>query len=331
MKFYKKLKELRIAHNETQQELAEHLNLSFQSISKWKNNQCMPNIEILIEIAKHYNVTVDSLINDKENVKKETNSNKKNYSYEFHPKRNSYSLFSIFLDSEAVVDSNTLDNRHLMPSDLPYQASINKQDIIIAVNNKGKIIYMAQSTGYGYGSPCDRFYHHGDICEIAAMECFNLFDDYQPYDNIQHPFKKNAEWLNYEFLIPQGGFVLTLANNSMEWQNIYKIFARFSSIEERWGANWENFKIGQLDNFILSYSNNALTITYNATYKDEIKSSISEQIVEQLIERYLKKRKNLIQEIIDEKVSEFEDIESRIDDLEYKLYELEGRLDELED
>jgi hypothetical protein len=187
------------------------------------------------------------------------------------------------------------------------------------------------STGYGYGSPCDRFYHHGDICEIAAMECFNLFDDYQPYDNIQHPFKKNAEWLNYEFLIPQGGFVLTLANNSMEWQNIYKIFARFSSIEERWGANWENFKIGQLDNFILSYSNNALTITYNATYKDEIKSSISEQIVEQLIERYLKKRKNLIQEIIDEKTSEFEDIESRIDDLEYKLYELEGRLDELED
>ena len=37
MKFYKKLKELRIAHNETQQELAEHLNLSFQSISKWEN------------------------------------------------------------------------------------------------------------------------------------------------------------------------------------------------------------------------------------------------------------------------------------------------------
>jgi hypothetical protein len=30
-----------------------------------------------------------------------------------------------------------------MPSDLPYQASINKQDIIIAVNSKGKIIYMA--------------------------------------------------------------------------------------------------------------------------------------------------------------------------------------------
>ena len=52
MKFYKKLKELRVANNETQQELAEHLNLSFQSISKWENNQCMPNIEILIEIAK---------------------------------------------------------------------------------------------------------------------------------------------------------------------------------------------------------------------------------------------------------------------------------------
>ena len=98
------------------------------------------------------------------------------------------------------------------------------------------------STGYGYGSPCDRFYHHGDICEIAAMECFNLFDDYQPYDNIQHPFKKNAEWLNYEFLIPQGGFVLTLANNSMEWQNIYKIFARFSSIEERWEQTGKTLK-----------------------------------------------------------------------------------------
>ena len=211
------------------------------SISKWENNQCMPNIELLIEIAKHYNVTVDSLINDKENIKKEEKRASKTYKYEFHPKKNSYSLFSIFPDSDGVVDSNTLPDRHLMPSDQPYQASINKQDIIIAVNNKGKIIYMAQSTGYGYGSPCDRFYHHGDICEIAAMECFNLFGNYQPYDNIQHPFKKNAEWLNYEFLIPQGGFVLTLANNSMEWQNIYKIFARFSSIEERWGG-----QIGQI-------------------------------------------------------------------------------------
>ena len=63
MKFHEKLKKLRVAKKETQQELADHLNLSFQSISKWENNQCMPNIELLIKIAKHYNVTVDSLIN----------------------------------------------------------------------------------------------------------------------------------------------------------------------------------------------------------------------------------------------------------------------------
>lgn len=50
MKFKDKLKELRIKNNETQQELAEKLNISFQSVSKWEKGLCMPSIELIKDL-----------------------------------------------------------------------------------------------------------------------------------------------------------------------------------------------------------------------------------------------------------------------------------------
>jgi transcriptional regulator with XRE-family HTH domain len=64
MKFQDKLKELRTKHNETQQDLADYLNITFQSVSKWEKGICLPNIELIKEIASHYNVSLDSLLID---------------------------------------------------------------------------------------------------------------------------------------------------------------------------------------------------------------------------------------------------------------------------
>ena len=44
------LKELRKAKNITQEELANHLNVSRKSVSRWETGTNMPDLDILIEL-----------------------------------------------------------------------------------------------------------------------------------------------------------------------------------------------------------------------------------------------------------------------------------------
>ena len=47
----------------SQEELAEKLNISRQSVSKWERAEASPDTDNLIELAKIYNVTLDELLN----------------------------------------------------------------------------------------------------------------------------------------------------------------------------------------------------------------------------------------------------------------------------
>src|SRR5690554_5840329 len=58
-----KITELRKINKLSQEELAEKLDISRQSISLWETNQSMPSTEKLIELAKIFNVKIDDLIN----------------------------------------------------------------------------------------------------------------------------------------------------------------------------------------------------------------------------------------------------------------------------
>ena len=57
-----RLKELREQKNESQQRLAILLNVSQTMISRYENGQAYPDMNTLMAIAKHYNVSVDYLI-----------------------------------------------------------------------------------------------------------------------------------------------------------------------------------------------------------------------------------------------------------------------------
>ena len=60
-----KIKELRIKNNLTQEELAEKLNVSRQTISKWELGETNPNINQAKEISKIFNVSLEELVNEK--------------------------------------------------------------------------------------------------------------------------------------------------------------------------------------------------------------------------------------------------------------------------
>lgn len=62
MKIGSYIRTLRKEKNLTQVELAEKLNISFQSISKWENDETLPDTHILLNLANELDTTVDTLL-----------------------------------------------------------------------------------------------------------------------------------------------------------------------------------------------------------------------------------------------------------------------------
>ena len=61
-----KLKKLRTEKDLTQKDLADQLHVTFQTVSKWENDENEPDISTLRELAKLYSCSVDYLISEDE-------------------------------------------------------------------------------------------------------------------------------------------------------------------------------------------------------------------------------------------------------------------------
>lgn len=66
MDFSEKLLTLRKANNLTQEQLAEKLEVSRQSVSKWESGQAAPELEKIIAMSAIFNVTTDYLLKSSE-------------------------------------------------------------------------------------------------------------------------------------------------------------------------------------------------------------------------------------------------------------------------
>lgn len=56
-----KIKALRLENNVTQEKLAEYLNITYQSVSKWENNNALPDISLVVPLANFFGVSIDEL------------------------------------------------------------------------------------------------------------------------------------------------------------------------------------------------------------------------------------------------------------------------------
>ena len=59
-----KITKLRKAHNWSQEDLAERLNVSRQAISRWETGTALPDAQNVLQISKLFGVTTDYLLND---------------------------------------------------------------------------------------------------------------------------------------------------------------------------------------------------------------------------------------------------------------------------
>lgn len=116
-KIGKFIKKIRLDHNLSQQEFADMFNVTFQAVSKWERGKNLPDMTILNEISKKFNVDIDEIINgEKKNRKKSSNKKyiyiiiflaflvilllfihfrKSNNSYEVNDIKSTNSLFSV--------------------------------------------------------------------------------------------------------------------------------------------------------------------------------------------------------------------------------------------
>ena len=75
MKFNEKIIQLRKEKGLSQEELGEKLNVARQTISKWELGETTPEMDKLVQLSEIFNISLDSLIKDKEEIKTENNTN----------------------------------------------------------------------------------------------------------------------------------------------------------------------------------------------------------------------------------------------------------------
>lgn len=57
-----RIRELRLAKNISQVDLAKIIGVSKQSVSNWENDNIQPSIDILLKLAKFFDVSTDYLL-----------------------------------------------------------------------------------------------------------------------------------------------------------------------------------------------------------------------------------------------------------------------------
>jgi len=102
----KNITELRLLNNMTQAELAEKLNYSDKTISKWERAESSPDITVLVKIAELFEVSLDYLAGIEnledtvnENRVKETKYNRRAISYIFESVAWFIALFAFIVTS----------------------------------------------------------------------------------------------------------------------------------------------------------------------------------------------------------------------------------------
>lgn len=91
------LKSLRVAKGLTQMELAEYLNVSNKTVSKWESEIGISEVQTLLILPDYYLVTVDDILRGRKKVYKDIEREKNIFNYIVEKSKGKYNnLFIIF-------------------------------------------------------------------------------------------------------------------------------------------------------------------------------------------------------------------------------------------
>ena len=124
-----KIKEIRKENHLTQAELAEKLGVTYQAVSKWENGKNIPDIEIMKQICKEYQIDINEFLDTK------VTSKKKKHIFWVIPVIIIIIVTSIIL----WLNRDTFEMRRIITSNSDFTITGS-----VAYDNKGKIyIYIS--------------------------------------------------------------------------------------------------------------------------------------------------------------------------------------------
>lgn len=189
MSFGEKLKQYRLEHEMSQEELANKLNTTKQVISRYENNQRSPKLSIAIEISARLGVPLTHLIDDNENV-----YNSKNIMP--LPKTVKKPRLGAIACGEPILADENIEAYDDVPEDVKCDFTlICKGDSMINARiNDGDIIYIRQQSSVD----------NGEIAAVlidneATLKRVYLYDDkivLQPENPKYSPFVYLKEEMN---------------------------------------------------------------------------------------------------------------------------------------
>lgn len=68
MKWCKRIKDLRIDHDLNKKELAEKLDISERTLSRYETGECKPTIDVLIKLSLLFDVSIDYIAGIKDDT-----------------------------------------------------------------------------------------------------------------------------------------------------------------------------------------------------------------------------------------------------------------------
>jgi len=68
-----RLKRVRVDKGFSQTDVADFLNISRQSISRWETDKSYPDIDNLVELSKYYEISIDELLTETKVLQQEIN------------------------------------------------------------------------------------------------------------------------------------------------------------------------------------------------------------------------------------------------------------------
>ena len=70
------IKKIRKENNLTQQDFAKKYGVTYQAVSKWENGKNIPDVSLLKEISKDFNVNIEDLLEGRVSSKNKSNKSK---------------------------------------------------------------------------------------------------------------------------------------------------------------------------------------------------------------------------------------------------------------
>ncbi len=192
MKFGQKLKKMRLDANLTQKELAEKMNVSFQTISKWESEINEPDMQSIRDLAKIFNVSIEYLFSENEEVIK----NKEN--------ENTYKNLKIIKKvgrcrncNKEIFDNEKYINREVAGTKCLYCSDCDKKIFKEEYDNKKED--NLNKTKIGICNICkkdifdDEIYNFITIDNESKIVCKNCYNGYYKPLECNSSSKSNRE------------------------------------------------------------------------------------------------------------------------------------------